>query len=75
MGVLTEKADERLDPQCWGSVGQIEQKDQEEKEIQGTSENKAAVVENESQIGMRIPNGINPTARRKRAERLQDMVR
>jgi len=33
------------------------------------------VVENESQIGMRIPNGINPTGRRKRAERLQVMVR
>lgn len=74
MSVLTEKADERIDP-VMGLCRTDRVEAQEEKEIKGTSENEAAVVENESQIGMRIPNGINPTGRRKRAERLQDMVR
>ena len=61
--------------QGWESVGQIE--GQEGKEIEGTSENEVEVAENEGQIGlrrMRIQNGINPTGRRKRAERLQGMV-
>ena len=61
--------------QGWESVGQIE--GQEGKEIEGTSENEVEVAENEGQIGlrrMRIQNGINPTGRRKRAERLQGMA-
>lgn len=77
MNVLTEKADECIDPGlgiCRTNI--IE--GQEGKEIEGTSENKVEVAENEGQIGLRrtrIQNGINPTGRRKRAERLQGTVR
>lgn len=73
----SRKADDYIDPGlgiC--RTDRIERR--EGKEIEGTSENKVEVAENEDRVEWRrkrIQNEINPTGRRKRAEKLEGRVR